>query len=277
MRRSGRWSGPDDRAADGDARPDRPARRPTASPTSGSRPSWRPHDDGPAVAAAVRPMPAGRPRRCAATGPGTDLHPGRTRPGHRADPGAAARRDDPLERPPAGGPDRHQRHDDPADLGRAPASSRTGPRRSSSAPIPSSRPRSATWSGCTSTRPSRPIVLSRRREDPDPGARPDPADAARCGRARSSGTPTTTSATARPACSPRSRSATGKVTDRGPGAPHRGRLPRLPAAGRAGLSRRRAARRPRQRVSTHKTPAVRAWLERIRGSPSTSPRPRRPG
>ena len=57
---------------------------------------------------------------------------------------------------------------------------------------------------------------------------------------------------------------TGKVTDPGPGPPHRRRLPRLPAAGRARLSRRRAPRRPRQRE--HPQDAGRPRL--ARGAPA---------
>ena len=55
--------------------------------------------------------------------------------------------------------------------------------------------------------------------------------------------------------------ATGRGHPAGAGAPYRGRLPGLPAPGRARLSR------PElhvvlDNVSTHKTPAVRAWLAR---------------
>ena len=50
-------------------------------------------------------------------------------------------------------------------------------RRSSSPPIPSWRPRSATWSACIWTRRRR-RSCSRRREVPDPGPGPDRADPA---------------------------------------------------------------------------------------------------
>ncbi len=49
-----------------------------------------------------------------------------------------------------------------------------GAGRSSSALTRSSRPRSTMWSGCTSSRRRRPCAV-RRREEPDPGARPDRA------------------------------------------------------------------------------------------------------
>ena len=125
------------------------------------------------------------------------------RRGGDADAGNGARRCDPLE-PPLDGPgERHLGDDGAPHLGRL---------RPAAAPLGDLQAveRSAVHrQGARHHRPlSRPSRARAgalcRREEPDPGARPQPADAAHAAPARRSAAATTTSGTARPRCSPRS-------------------------------------------------------------------------
>ena len=137
-------------------------------------------------------------------------------------------------------------------------SSRTGSRRSSSAPIPISRPRSATSSGCISRHPSgRSSSPSTRR--PRSRRSTGPSRCCPCGRGRSPARPRLQAQRHdQPVRRAQRRDRRGDPG--GSGAPHR-RLPGLPAADRPRLPGPGAARRPRQRQHP-KTPDVRAWLER---------------
>ncbi len=157
--------------------------------------------DGRQVAPTVPRRAPRRSARRAAAGGAADDRRRRRRAGDRAHPGVGAARRDPLEHPLDGRRDRLQPELDQPDLAglrpRAPperdvqavhrsAVHREGPRHRRAVPR-------AARAGARALG---------RREDPDPGARPDGADAAACARARSSATPTTTSAMARRACSP---------------------------------------------------------------------------
>ena len=118
-----------------------------------------------------------------------------------------------------------------------------------------------TSSGCTSPRPSgRSCLASTRR--PRSRRSTGPSRCFRCAAGRSSATPTTTSATGRPACSRRSRSRTGQGHHTRRRARHTGddflaflrRVERAYPAARSTWSS--------TTCHTHKTPDVLAWLAR---------------
>ena len=114
-----------------------------------------------------------------------------------------------------------------------------------------------------------------RREDPDPGARPDPADAAAASGAGRAPHPRLQAARhdepVRGA-----RGGHGQGDHRHPGAPHRRRLPGLPAARRADVPPGRGARRPRQRLHPQdpRRPGVAGAAPALHASTSRPPRRR---
>jgi len=196
------------------------------------------------------------------------------RPGDRPHARAAARRDHPLERPPDGPPHRHQHDDDPAHLGGGgPKPHRVETFKFSTDPALEAKV--ADVVGLYSTRPTgRSCSRSTRR----PRSRPSTAQrrCCPCGRDRWSATPTTTSATGTTSLFAALEVGTGRSRPRpGPATPATTSSPSC--GGRAGLSRRRAPRRPRQREPPTRRRRSGPGSRRVLGSPSISHRPRRPG
>ena len=218
--------------------------------------------DGHQVAGPVRPPRDRRPRRRAAQRPAQDH---RRRGDHRRDPGPAARapRGDPLVDAAAGpAPRRRRRHGRPGlapvprpavaagdvQVQHRPGARGQGPRRGRAVPRPARQGDRAV----------------RRREEPDPGPRPDRADAAPAPRAARAGHPRLQAQRHDHAVrGPRDRHRQGdRPVLR---APRRGRLPRLPQAGREGLPAARSCTWSSTTTTPTSTPTSRRGWRRTGG------------